>query len=598
MKKTLFSSVLIFIFLAVAGQEGKKLVILHTNDLHSHLNGWAPESEYSPLVVNNDKTTGGFARIAAILRSEKARNPEGTLTIDAGDFLMGTLFQSLESKTGFQLCLMKKMGYDLVCLGNHEFDAGPENIAGTIDQARKMGEIPQLLLGNVVFDPASRNDDSFEKLFSDGALVRKTSITREGVKIGFFSLLGKVATGDAPMAKPLTFSDQVSTSRKLVKELQDEGCQLIICVSHSGVEKKTDGTWGGEDVDLARKVKGIDLIISGHTHTRLDNPVFSKGVPIVQTGEYGQYVGRLALTWSGGKLKVDSYRLIPVNDSIEGDSETDKLIKEQQVRVTEEILNPLGLSYSEAVGESGFLLECNEQGDFKSSNLGPMVADAIRYSVNKHSSEGTDIAMVAVGVIRDRIVPGIMTPADVFRVMALGSGNDKVPGYPLSRLYVKGRDLKNVLEVLQVAYKSAPSNYCFYSGLKVEFNPSKGLLKKIRKIEITGKDGNSENIDFSKHNKKLYSITANSYMLKFIGIIKKKSFGLINVVPRDAAGSPITDMSSAVIDFDPKAPGIQEGKEWLALLEFIRSMKDQNNNGISDVDLKYSLPVTTFFPVR
>lgn len=595
MKKTLFALILAISFPGLYCQEGVRLVILHTNDLHSHLNGWSPETDYSPLVTNNDATTGGFSRIAAVIKSEKERDPEGILVLDAGDFLMGTLFQSIEQENGFQLRLMKKMGYDFVGLGNHEFDAGPGRIAGIIINAAKEGEMPGILLGNAVFDPGKPGDDSLEKLFTDGLVAPKAIITRAGIRIGIFHLIGKDAAGVAPLAAPLTFSGQIPFAERMVNELRKEGCQAVICISHSGVSKMKDGTWGGEDYELAKKVKGIDLIISGHTHTRLDKPLISNGVPIVQAGEYGQFVGRLEMTWSGGKLHMVSYRLIAINDSIAGDQETDKLVRTGQEEVTREILAPLRLSYAEPVGESGFPLECNEQGDFKSSNLGPMVADAIRYSVNRHSSEGTDIAMVAVGVIRDRIVPGILSPADVFRVMPLGSGGDNIPGYPLARLYLTGRELRNVLEVLQVAYKSAPSNYCFYSGLRAEFNPGGGMLRKIKKIEISGRDGNPVIVDFSGKDKRLYSVTANSYMLKFIGIIKKKSFGLIRVVPKDVNGRPVKDMSAAVIHFDAGAEGVQEGKEWLALMEYIRSMKDADNDGISDVDLKYSVPQQTFY---
>ena len=107
---------------------GKKIVILHTNDLHSHITGCAPESDYTPLIVNDDNTRGGFARIASIFKEEKGGEGEITLILDGGDFLMGTLFQGVELTTGFQLPLMKKMGYDVVAIGNHEFDWGPDKL--------------------------------------------------------------------------------------------------------------------------------------------------------------------------------------------------------------------------------------------------------------------------------------------------------------------------------------------------------------------------------------------------------------------------------------------------------------------------------------
>jgi len=590
--------ILILLFAAVtvslSAQSEKKITILHTNDLHAHLEGFAPESDYTPLSVNDDKTIGGFSRIATIIKREKELSGRTTLVVDAGDFLMGTLFQSLETKNGFQLRLMKTMGYDVACLGNHEFDYGPEKLAAIITASASNGEIPSILLSNAVFSEQDSGDDSLEELFNNNTIGRKFILSRDGIKIGLFSLMGVVADDNAALAPPVTFSKQIPLARKMVKELQKEKCDVIICLSHSGVTDDGKGGWEGEDVELAEKVKGINVIISGHTHSLLNKPVMVNGIPVVQTGEYGRNVGKLSLTLKNGQVIVDGYMLIPVDDKTAGDKTVQQLIEDQKLLIDKEILAPLGMKYTLPVAESDFLLECNEMGDIEGSNLGPMVADAIYNYVNKHSDKGTDISMVAVGVIRDRIVPGKQTAADIFRIMSMGTGTDMVPGYPLSRLYVTGKELKSILEILQVAYKSTPGNYCYYSGFRVEYNPEKGMLKKIRKIEILHPDGKNQLVDFSKKNKALYSITANSYMLEFIGIIKKMSFGLINVIPKDATGARVTDMKNAVIDMDNKVEGVQEGKEWLALMEMISLMKDTNGNGIPDLDKKYKEPVKSF----
>lgn len=92
----------------MSAQTEKRIIILHTNDLHSRLIGYSPESDYTPLTVNDDKTIGGFARIASIIKTEKENNSGTTLVLDAGDFMMGTLFPSFEIETGFQLRLMIK----------------------------------------------------------------------------------------------------------------------------------------------------------------------------------------------------------------------------------------------------------------------------------------------------------------------------------------------------------------------------------------------------------------------------------------------------------------------------------------------------------
>ncbi len=586
-----------FFFLPVLGQKSAKLIILHSNDLHSRLLGFAPESAYTPLTINDDNTVGGFARIAAVIGSEKQVNPGQTLVLDAGDFLMGTLFPSLEVKTGFQLRLMKKMGYDAVGLGNHEFDFGPGWLADVMASSASKGDIPVMLAGNIITDSKSDVDDGIEKLYSKNILKHYIVLERAGIRIGIFSIIGKDAQRVAPKAAPLKFVNPEKEAKQMVSELKKEKCDIIICISHSGVKREKNGGMGGDDVNLAKNVKGIDLIVGGHSHTKIDQPLVVNGTLIVQTGEFGENLGRLELSISGGKVKMENYRLIPIDDKIQGDKVISHLIDEQKTKINDQILNNVGMDYDKPVAESGFVIEGNDGGDFINSNLGPLVADAIYYYVNRHCAKGTDITMLAAGMLFDKILPGIQMAPDFFRVVPLGTGQDNIPGYPLSRLYVTGHELKSILEILLVAWKSSPDNYCYYSGMKVLYSPEKGLFKKIKKIEILHGDGSVANVDFAKKDKTMYSITADSYMLEFIGIIKKMSFGLVNVVPKDASGLKVTDMKTAVLDADTLKDGIQEAKEWLALLEYLGSMKDTNGNGIPDIDGKYKVPVRSLFPV-
>ncbi|MBK9390643.1 MAG: bifunctional metallophosphatase/5'-nucleotidase [Bacteroidetes bacterium] len=583
--------------IALTAQEPKRIVILHTNDMHSRLTGYGPESYYSPLTVNDDKTTGGFARIAAVIENEKKHNTGTTLVLDAGDFLMGTLFQHLEPTTGFQLPLMKKIGYDVVCIGNHEFDYGPEKLTDIVASSSKRGVLPAVLLGNAVFCKKDGRDDSLEGLFRSGTIKRTDIIERDGIKFGFFSLMGKVADENAAYAKPVKFSKQIATAKKLVKDLEKEGCDIIICLSHSGIDPDKNGGWTGEDTELAEKVRGIDVIISGHTHSQLDRPLIVNGIPIVQAGDNGRYVGRLEIILENGSVKFKDGNLIPIDDKIPGETEIESGIIEQERIVSKEILKPLGMEYGKSIAESDFLMVCDEQGDVEGSNLGPFVADAIHAYVNKHPESVTDVSLVATGVIRERIIPGFQTAPDIFRVMSMGSGKDNVPGYPLARVFVTGKELKSILEIMNIAWKSTPGNYCYFSGIRVETNPEGGMLKKILKVEVIKQDGAIQSVDFSKKNKTLYAVTANSYILQFIGIIKKMSYGLVNVTPKDKDGNKISDMNNAVIDMDTKKAGIQEGKEWLALIEYLQSMKDINGNGIPDIDSKYRNPVKTHFQV-
>jgi len=183
MKKAAILFTFCLLLATIAGaQTGKKITILHTNDIHSRLTGYAPELAYSPLTANDDKTIGGFARIATIIRNETVSKEGTTLVLDAGDFLMGTLFQGLEPSTGFQLRLMRSMGYDAVCIGNHEFDFGPAKLADIINSAVSGGAIPDVLMSNAVYSTEDQSDDGLEKLFRNNTLKRRLVITKGGIK--------------------------------------------------------------------------------------------------------------------------------------------------------------------------------------------------------------------------------------------------------------------------------------------------------------------------------------------------------------------------------------------------------------------------------
>ena len=584
-------------FIVKSSDEGVKLVILHTNDMHSRLEGFSPSGAYTPGSVNDDMTVGGFSRIASIIERERNSSPGNILVLDDGDFLMGTIFHYMEEYNGFQLQLMKDMGYDLVAIGNHEFDYGPKKLADIINASLAGGDIPSLLLTNAVFDEGASADDGLAGLYDDGVIGRTTIIERGGVKIGFFALMGEDADEVAPFAVPVTFEKQARSARRAARELRKDGADIVICLSHSGVERSEKKGWAGEDVELARKVKDIDLIISGHTHTLLTDPIVVKGTPIVQAGSFGRNVGKVELTISNGKISIDNYSLIPVDDSVLGNAEIESRIDEQKELIKAKLMEPLGYDPTIPLIESSFELICDEYGgDLENSNLGPLVADAIHSYINSNSDTGTDISMVATGVIRDNIPAGILSVQDIFRIMSLGSGDDGIPGYPLATVYLNGRELKRVIEILLVAYKSSPSNYCYYSGLEVTFNPDKGLLRKVNSIDIVKTDGTKESVDFSGDDPTLYSVSANSYMLEFIGIIKKKTFGFVNVLPKKQDGSPMTDMLDARIDFDNQKPGLQEGKEWIALVDYLAAMIDIDGDSIPDMDDYYRKPPYRVIP--
>jgi 5'-nucleotidase / UDP-sugar diphosphatase len=569
----------------------KKLVILHTNDLHSRLNGFSPEAEYTPLSINDDKTQGGFARLATLLTEERKISGNHVLVLDDGDFLMGTFFHALEESTGFQLSLMKKMGFDLVTLGNHEFDFGPQVLAGILSKSAGNGSVPMIVASNLKFSEEDNRDDALKALYDQKIIQPYRIVETDGLRIGIIGILGVNAIHDSPRAKPVQFEDPVKTAKKYARLLkQNEKVDLVICMSHSGVTRDDKNGWTGEDVKLAQNVPEIDVIISGHTHTLLDKPLIVNGIPIVQTGAYGTGLGRLELNISERKIIRSDYRIIPVTDVIQGDPGIQALINRQEELVSENILRKFQLTYTSVVTETSFPLICDPDTLLERSNLGPLIADAIYSGVNTLVHPGTDITMFPAGMARDNMMPGRngqQTIADIFRLVSLGNGKDDIPGYPLARTFVTGKELKGIMEVLYLAPSSSPDNYIYFSGLRATYNPEKGLLKKITSIEIGDPVKGYVALDWSKENTKLYSITANTYLLEFVGIIRKLSKGLVKVTLKNEKGEALQSIQDAVIDADPQTTGIQELKEWVVLLDFLRQQPDLNNNGIPEIPETY-----------
>jgi 5'-nucleotidase/UDP-sugar diphosphatase len=572
-------------------EPSKKLIILHTNDLHSRLNGFSPEVDYTPLSTNDDQTRGGFARIATLISNEREQNGSNVLVLDAGDFLMGTFFPMLEETSGFQLTLMKKMGYDAVNLGNHEFDYGPHALANILGKSAESDPIPFLVASNVSFSAKDTADDALKALSDRKILNSYLILEKNGLRLGIFGILGNSAIGDAPLARPVKFDDPAKTAVKYAKFLKEkEKADLVICLSHGGVQKDKNGNWAGEDVILAQKVPEIDVIISGHTHTLLDKSLIINGKPIVQSGSYGKGLGRLELEISNGKVVRSSSCVIPVTDEIHGDPEIQRLIIQQEQKITDKVQDLLNLNYTSVITETSFPLICDEDTLLDKSNLGPLISDAIYSYVNFHNPPGADITLFPAGLVFDNIRPGAtgkQSLADIFRVVPMGSGNDDIPGYPLARIYVTGKELKGILEILYLAPSSSPDNYVYFGGLRATFDPEKGLLKKIISIETGDMEKGFTPVDWSKRNNKLYSLTANTYLLEFVGIIKKLSKGLVRVTLKNEKGEPIRAIEDAVIDARPDQKGVQEVKEWMALVWYLQQQADTNDNGIPDIPPYY-----------
>ncbi|NQD93164.1 bifunctional metallophosphatase/5'-nucleotidase, partial [Pseudomonas sp. CrR25] len=428
----------------------REFTILHTNDWQSRLLGFGPNNEYTPATPNDDDTVGGVARLATLLKARRAEAGEQpVLLLDGGDFTMGTLFHTVSRELGAELRLMSELGYDAATLGNHEFDFRPAGLAAMIGAAhRAKGEaLVPLLSSNLRFDPARPDDDSLQAQATAGRILPYKLIDRGGIRFGLFGLLGNNAVAVSPMIKPLTFADPVETARAMVKKLREEGAEVVILLSHMGVSQQDDGSWRGEEVELVEQVPGIDLVVGGHSHTALAQPLLVGGrTPVMQAGSEIQYLGELRMRLDDqGAPQLLDYRLHPLNDQTPGDAAISAQVEDFKQVVSERMLAPKGYRFDQPLAKVDRTLTR----DFDDPVLANLVTDALRHAT------ASDVAFTGNGTIRDDLIQGragVQSVSDLFRVAPLGIGEfDDAPGYPLIKVYVTGKELKDLLEVLLLA---------------------------------------------------------------------------------------------------------------------------------------------------
>ncbi|MBU2646972.1 bifunctional metallophosphatase/5'-nucleotidase [bacterium] len=574
--------------------EGKRLTILHTNDLHSHFLGFSPNGDYSPQITENDTTIGGWARIASVIQSVKEKRDNPVLVLDAGDFLMGSLFHMVSREEALELVLMAEMGFELTTLGNHEFDLTPDGLASILESAAGKGKMPQIVASNIVFNETKNGDDRLEKLFRQGLVKPWIVLQKDTLKIGFFGLIGEDAASVAPFASPIIFSDRVEKARQMVKVLKDDQkVDIVICLSHSGLN---DDKTKSEDELLAKAVTGIDIIISGHTHTLTPQPIIENGTIIVQAGSYGKQVGVMDITAAPDGITLDSYKTIPINDTIPGDPEITRMINASIEIINQKVLQPYNLRFDQVLVETDFDLELAE----KDANLGNLITDATRWAVDQAERHPDDplsrvsVSIQSNGVIRDDILKGEtgqVAVSDLFRTVPLGIGWDGTMSYPLVSIYITAPELKKAFEVLTTVYPMKGSDYFLQqSGAKIVYNPYRMLFDRVTQVFIEDEKGNYQPLDYSDDNPRLYKIVTNIYNATFLKVIGSFTSGILTIVPKDKTGQPIQDLGTVRVDGDPQQPGIQEVKDWTALMAYVRSFEDRDADGIPDMPERYRHP--------
>jgi 5'-nucleotidase/UDP-sugar diphosphatase len=456
-----------------------KLRILHTNDIHSRLE---PINKQDSTCGEKDLAAGacfgGTARLATAIARE--RRPS-SLLLDAGDQFQGSLFYA--HYLGAEVAeLMGKLGYDAMAVGNHEFDNG----VPVLERFAKAIPFP-LLMANA--DLAGEPGLAAE-------IAPFAVLTVEGEKIGVIGLTPQDNGELTGAGKSIRFGDPVEAVRKQVAALTAEGVNKIVLLSHSGylVDQK-----------IAASVDGVDVIVGGHSHTLLSNSVPTAGgpsptlvaapdgtkVPIVQTGSYGKYLGRLDVAFNDGGVVTEAVGEPILLDA--GITE-DAAIK---ARIAE-LAKPLEAVRNTVVGETKAPIEgsaayCRTQ----QCTMGDLVADAMLDWVK---DQGISIAITNGGGLRASIDGGPISMGEVLTVLPFQN--------TLATFTLKGAGIVAALENGVSQVESGGGRFPQVAGLEFDWSPSGEAGKsRIRAVRVMV-DGKAVPIDPAAD----YRVVTNNFM--------------------------------------------------------------------------------------
>ena len=557
--------------------DSKMIDIMFVHDTHSHLDS------FSTIVDGQQKEVGGFAKIKTLIDEKKKDNPD-TLVLDGGDFSMGTLIQTVYDTEAAELRMLGYLGYDVTTFGNHEYDYRSKGLANMLKAAINSGEtVPEIAVCNVDWDAMEKdglNDGQkqIKEAFEAYGVKDYVVIQKGDTRIAVVGVFGKDALECAPTCE-LLFKDPVEAVKQTVAEIKkNENVDMIACVSHGGTWEDEDKS---EDEILAKKVPDLDLIISGHSHTELNEAIKHGNTYIVSCGEYGRNLGSLSMTQKeDGRWEMTSYELIPVSDEIKPDQETQKRIDELMDTVDTNYLADFGYTRDEVLAQNDIEFNSLEEMGTKHEelNLGDIMSDAYVYAVENseyYDGNPVDVAVVPSGTVRDTYTKGNITVEDVYNSFSLGIGKDGVAGYPLINAYLTGKELKLVAEIdASVSdFMTIARLYC--SGLNFTYNPHRMILNKVTDCYLMKAqgEGNREEIEDDK----LYHVVTDLYTGQMLGAVMDTSYGLLSITPKDKDGNPIENLEDQAI-----MEGNQELKAWAAIARYMESFDDTDGDGIYD----------------
>ena len=568
-------------------QETNVTTILFTHDLHSH---------FLPQSTAEGGESGGYARLKTVIDGERAMNP-AALLVDGGDFSIGSLIQTLYTTQAAELRTMGAMGYDAVTIGNHEFDHKGTGFAEMLNSAKAAQQaavellrvdarpledmdaykerfgpvtpvLPMLLEAN--YAPADDNPDRafIRSAMENYGVTDCMTLERGGVTYGLFGLMGVDSDECAPTSG-FTRTDAAKAAKRCVETLKGEGAEIIVCLSHSGTG---DSLASSEDEELAKAVDGIDVIVSGHTHSTLAEPLVVNDTYIVSSGPYCQNLGSLTFSWDdGGEKRLLDYRLIPIDETVAENPEIAGLVEQWKDMVGETYLARYGLTYDEVLTHTDYDLTTPASAVQENNGLGTLVSDAFLWADRTLNAAYADsphtVSVTADGVLRANLPAGDLTAAMAFDVLSMGVGEDGTSGFPLVAVYLTGKELKAAMEVDASVTPIMPAAQLYMSGAKYAFNTKRMFFNRVYDAaltDVTFDESGTENA-YEIDDNALYRVVTGMYSAQMLGTVKSKSMGLLSLEPKQADGTPVTDFADCIL-YDANG---NELKEWYALAAYL-----------------------------
>lgn len=465
-----------------------ELSLMHTNDTHAHLDNVAK-------------------RITAI-KEVRASKPDALL-LDAGDVFSGTLYFN-EFQGQADLAFMNLAKYDMMTLGNHEFDLGstPEGHQA-LAKFIKDADFP-IVSSNVNFSADANLKDLFNSgvdVEPKGGEIQNTVIKNvNGQKIGFIGLTTE-ETAQISSANDVKFKDYITSANAAVDALESQGVNKIIAISHLGFD---DNPAFDNDQLLAKNVDGIDVIVGGHSHTQLNAPVEikvdEKGVAkdptiIVQGYQFGDYLGTLDVTFDkNGVVTGNLGTLIKVADKTE-DAEAAALLVPYAEKISALKNTETGASATTALTNPRLGDASTESVRANETRLGNLIADGMLWKAKQYDSKAV-IAMQNGGGIRAPIDAGAITLGDVLTTLPFGN--------TLATMKLTGAEIKEALEHSVSLAPLENGGFLHISGMKFSFDSSKAAGERVTLMQVKNTDGTFTDINLATE----YVIATNAFTAK------------------------------------------------------------------------------------